>query len=452
MPTPHPSSHPTPLSSTAAAAVDRTGQGAGPYAQPAHPQARFAVDAVLIDAIRATVGPFVPEPWRSEGAPAAREAVASATVQATSATAEPIDLTEAAAPVAVQASDAEAAVELPWIDAFLSTATPTSSNLEAIAAPTDDLTSDVISEVSLSRAPHAFVDVEPAPPVEAAIEQPIESVFEVAPEAVFEAPVEAVVESPVEESVHAPIAAVVESPVEESFEAPIAAVVEAPVEALFNAPIEALVEARAETLFEAPVEAGTEVPVETLFETPVEAAREVVPADVIDTSLHVTVDAAQDGAVQEVPGSIEAAFAAEPVEASEEWPMDEAASAMQSLAEELRPRIPAPSANGNPVRRAVTPLYVPPVASTPPLPMWDDDAPMDIMPVKAPKVVAGEPWAESARRESERAGNPEAAARALETLARKVRQGEIELPGYSSEMGDAAALAAALAALLGVRR
>lgn len=46
----------------------------------------------------------------------------------------------------------------------------------------------------------------------------------------------------------------------------------------------------------------------------------------------------------------------------------------------------------------------------------------------------------------------EAAARALEVLAGRVRDGEISLTGYGPQLGDAAVLATALAALLGVRR
>ena len=46
----------------------------------------------------------------------------------------------------------------------------------------------------------------------------------------------------------------------------------------------------------------------------------------------------------------------------------------------------------------------------------------------------------------------EAAAAALETLARRIRDGELPIPGYAPGMGDAAALAAALASLLGLRR
>jgi hypothetical protein len=45
-----------------------------------------------------------------------------------------------------------------------------------------------------------------------------------------------------------------------------------------------------------------------------------------------------------------------------------------------------------------------------------------------------------------------AAAAALEALARKVRVGELSLSGYVPGMSDEAALAATLAALLGLRR
>lgn len=98
------------------------------------------------------------------------------------------------------------------------------------------------------------------------------------------------------------------------------------------------------------------------------------------------------------------------------------------------------------------------------LPMWSDDDMMDIMPVRASatpdaeqayddhRSPGGEGGRGSERRDGEvPAASREAAARALEGLAGKVRGGELVLPGYASEMGDAAALAAALAALLGVR-
>ena len=85
--------------------------------------------------------------------------------------------------------------------------------------------------------------------------------------------------------------------------------------------------------------------------------------------------------------------------------------------------------------------------------MWGDEDLMDIMPVRRMRTAAteGEPWADQARRQSE-TGGAEAAASVLESLARRVRDGELTLSGYSPDMGEPAALAAALAALLGVRR
>jgi len=108
-------------------------------------------------------------------------------------------------------------------------------------------------------------------------------------------------------------------------------------------------------------------------------------------------------------------------------------------------------------------------ASPQPLPMWNDDDLMDIMPAPAatpsderslaaslmefrePKTEYGDDAAASAEREEQQAANGEHAARTLETLAQRVRSGEIVVPGYVPELGDAAVLAAALGALLGIR-
>jgi hypothetical protein len=49
-------------------------------------------------------------------------------------------------------------------------------------------------------------------------------------------------------------------------------------------------------------------------------------------------------------------------------------------------------------------------------------------------------------------GGPHSLADALEVVAKKIRAGEISSSGYEEGMGDAAALAAALAAVLGLRR
>ncbi len=145
---------------------------------------------------------------------------------------------------------------------------------------------------------------------------------------------------------------------------------------------------------------------------------------------------------------------------SSAWPLDEAGAAIRALADHLLPghadeslRVAGEGATGEAVEMTSA-VPVAPGASTPPLPMWGDDDLMDIMPVKSPRpsTDSGEHWAASARRETHATGHNEAAAQAFESLARRVRDGEILLPGYVAEMGDAAALALALASLLSVRR
>ncbi len=345
----------TPFATPAGRLGERGTPDVGPYAQPAVPRARPAVDAVLIDAIRATVGPFVPAPWR---------------VSATEAMAEPI---AGQLPAAVTNTPT---VELPWIDTFLDDSAPV-----AVAAP---LVAPLV-----------------APPV-----------------------ADAFADADVRESIAAQ-AIVAEASAVES-------------------------EAVAEPLSAEVVTADTTAAADTVDATADEAMADGAMANGAMAD-GVMANGAMLAETPTTAESIAEAFAADETAISPEppappadiWPLDEAGAAMRALAGDM------PS----PPRRAITPLYVPPVASTPPLPMWGDDDLMDIMPVRAPASDGqDEHWAASARREAERAGSPEAAARALEDLARRVRAGELELPGYAPEMGDAAALAAALAALLGVRR
>ncbi len=120
-------------------------------------------------------------------------------------------------------------------------------------------------------------------------------------------------------------------------------------------------------------------------------------------------------------------------------------------------------------------------STDPSLDAWSDDDMMDIMPVSIAESspadaqisraagvstpdatpASASHWASQAREREAQTPNidrqngavqTEAAAQLLESLARRVRDGELVLPGFSTEMGDAAALASALAALLGVRR
>ena len=152
-------------------------------------------------------------------------------------------------------------------------------------------------------------------------------------------------------------------------------------------------------------------------------------------------DAPDEGATEPAADSVAAAT-------SEAWPLEEAGEVIRAIADDLSrhadastPKLPADAASAAPD------------ATAPAQRMWSEDDMMDIMPVKAPgsEATGAEPWAARARRESED-GSPESAAKALEALASRVRSGEIQLPMFSAEMGEAAALAAALAALLNLRR
>lgn len=141
---------------------------------------------------------------------------------------------------------------------------------------------------------------------------------------------------------------------------------------------------------------------------------------------------------------------------SDAWALDEAAEKMRALADEMRDHESIAGASGEAARLFDA------SPSPEPLAAWSDDDMIDIMPLQKERSAAPsrtptpgsnsaiEPWADRARRAGDESA--EAAARALELLARRVRDGEISLAGYEPRLGDAAALAAALAALLGVRR
>lgn len=145
----------------------------------------------------------------------------------------------------------------------------------------------------------------------------------------------------------------------------------------------------------------------------------------------------------------EAAGQSEAVEATDappapvdEWPLEEAASELDLLAHQLEAFAPLPSTEP-------AALFAEP--HTPePLPVWSDDDMVDIMPVRQPLFTPRSQPTLGAQA-ADRDGSAEAAAHALELLARRVRTGELPLPGYEPRMGDAAALVAALAALLGVK-
>jgi hypothetical protein len=138
----------------------------------------------------------------------------------------------------------------------------------------------------------------------------------------------------------------------------------------------------------------------------------------------------------------------------DDWPFADAGAATVELSGELRAPDMAPA----------TPPNGPASASHA---MWSDDDLLDIMPAPVQLTGNDASWSPGAAGDDERltganagrsaasfspGAHSESAARALESLASRVRSGELVLPGYVPELGDAAALAAALAALLGIRR
>lgn len=185
----------TPLAEAGTPARDR-----GPYAQPSPHQQAGNVDAVLIDAIRANRGPYVPAPWRmvtdepaSRGAavlPAsshtdeARLQVISADAHVPSQGSEMVPtLLMAVAP----ASDVESAVdsapiELPWIDAFMDT-------------PETGESSDATESANFIAAPHAIL--------EEAAEVNAEVAEEAAPEVVSEQASDRTLDAAADSKLHA---------------------------------------------------------------------------------------------------------------------------------------------------------------------------------------------------------------------------------------------------------
>ena len=148
-----------------------------------------------------------------------------------------------------------------------------------------------------------------------------------------------------------------------------------------------------------------------------------------------------------------AAFLADGVDAPvEDWPFADAGAATAELTGELRTPEQSQQASEGPSAQSMQ--------------MWNDDDLLDIMPSPVELSASDAPWSPAAAVEaarldassSEREGatarteNNESAARALETLAGRVRSGELLLSGYAPDLGEAAVLAAALAALLGTRR
>ncbi len=95
-------------------------------------------------------------------------------------------------------------------------------------------------------------------------------------------------------------------------------------------------------------------------------------------------------------------------------------------------------------------------------PWQDDEAWMDIMPALpntgANNAAAEVAWARAFAEPpaplvppAPPVGDAQAAAASLEAVARRLRAGDLSVPGFHADRGDAAALAAALASILGAR-
>ena len=145
------------------------------------------------------------------------------------------------------------------------------------------------------------------------------------------------------------------------------------------------------------------------------------------------------------------------MESGEHWAFDEASREIRSLTRDLK----SPESDSSSVSASLSAdvvgasLDIDALESAlqTPLPMWQDDDLLDIMPVKpAPRTESSdEHWAAQARREAEPVNHAEAAATLLESVARRVREGSLTVPGFTPHMSDAAGLAAALTALLNSR-
>jgi len=185
-----------------------------------------------------------------------------------------------------------------------------------------------------------------------------------------------------------------------------------------------------------------------------------MPMRAVDERIASVTAPSTEAIIDEVAASVQWPPSADELEAltpSDAWALDDAAAQMRALADELRDRDGVEL-----VSRETDRLFDGAAPPPPVLASWGDDDLIDIMPTRtAPPVATPRmptpgspspiaPWADRARRAGDESS--EAAARALEVLARRVRDGEISLAGYEPRLGDAAALAAALAALLGVRR
>ncbi len=189
-----------------------------------------------------------------------------------------------------------------------------------------------------------------------------------------------------------------------------------------------------------------------------------------DTDLHRAPDADLNEApdtdlpwIEEFAEQIPQAVASD--DTADTWAIDEAGPSIAHIANDLasasasgkEPLAGVPSASAAPTgANAAAQGNEQANAHTP----WqDDEAWMDIMPT-LPNSGSHDPamdtsWARAFAEPMAPmtpppipAGDTQAAAAALEAVARRLRSGEISVPGFKAESGDAAALAATLSALL----
>jgi hypothetical protein len=178
-----------------------------------------------------------------------------------------------------------------------------------------------------------------------------------------------------------------------------------------------------------------------------DAARTVELNAEIDASIAADIDAAAEDALR--VSSDDAMADVEP------WAIAEATEAVAELADGLAGHVSA--AETDAVVSEVLPLD-----ATPLEPWSDDERWMDIMPALqtpgGPDLAGETAWARAFAEPPAPmtpptlpAGDTDAAAASLEAIARRLRAGDLELPGFRGDRGDAAALAATLAAILGAR-
>lgn len=386
----------------------------GPYAQPNTVANDRGVETRPAAASR--IGPFVPAAWRSES-------VGQAQVQAA---AEWMSADAAAAPTPpVAAVAAIAAVELPWIHAFIEPAEATVAEPDAVEALYGDIDAAALGEADVVSAHPADVDVAVA------------ELF---------APIEEVNEAPMAELASAPFAFAAQD-VQQDAQQETQQDVQAPqdVQAQQDAQQDAQQEVQREAQHDGQREDEREQALDALeagADMFIENASDAVAAVAAVTA----VTAAGDTADTETAAAADA------------WPLDDAGALMRALAAELPATAPVLALPRHEAGKPyATPLGVPPIATTPPLPMWGEDDMMDIMPVRRSPDESSEWGAASAAAATtaptmdESTSELAAAAAQLEALARRVRQGDLTLAGYTSDMSDAATLAATLTALLSAR-